>query len=294
MARRLVFTVVTILALLALGTVGALGAPDREVHPSGQVRYHAARGQANPHKPGSNPNLTYHGGPILNSTVVQAVYWGTSWSSATFAGDKVSGLESFYTGVDGSNYIGTNTEYTDGNGGTISRNVSYQGSFFDPSAAPSRAPSTSAVLSAVARNISNPVANGFYPVYSDQRRGSAGYCAWHTWGTIGTVQVQFAFFFNLDGDAGCNPGDTSTSHSQGLAALANVSGHELSEAITDPHINAWYGSGTAENADKCAWTFSGLVHLGSSGDWKVQGNWSNAAYNNNKSGYALGGCIQGN
>src|SRR5207249_10980685 len=46
MARRLVVTLVTILTLLALGTVGALGAPDREVHPSGQVRYHAARGQA--------------------------------------------------------------------------------------------------------------------------------------------------------------------------------------------------------------------------------------------------------
>jgi hypothetical protein len=290
MARRILVTLVAIFALFSLGTVGALGV-GREVHPSGQVRYHAPKGQANPHKPGSNPNLINHGGPILNSTVVKAVYWGTSW--AGYTGDKISGLGSFYAGSNGSNYIGTNTEYTGPGGTTISRSVSYQGSTVDLTAAGSRAPSTSAVFDVVARNITNPVPNGYYPVYSDIRRGSAGYCAWHSWGTINNVAVQFAFFFNLDADSGCDPGDTNNTHSQGLEALANVSGHELSEAITDPHLNAWYDSKGAENSDKCAWTFSGLVHLGSSGDWKVQGNWSNAAYNA-KTGYALGGCIQGN
>jgi hypothetical protein len=292
MARRLAVTIVTILALLTLGTVGALGASDREVHPSGQIRYHAARGQVNPHKPGSNPNLTYHGGPILNTSEVTAIFWGGSW--ATSPADKISGLGDFYTGLSGSNYMGTNTEYPGPNGTTISRTVHYNGSVTDTSQAPSRAPSVSTILSEVASHISNPVANGYYPVYVDSKRGSAGYCAWHSWGTIGSTPVQIAFFFNLDGDSGCDPGDTRTVHTQGLEALANVSGHEISEAVTDPHIDAWYGSGTAENADKCAWTFSGLVTLGSKGDWKVQGNWSNAAYNNNKSGYANGGCIQGN
>jgi hypothetical protein len=290
MARRLLVTGFTILALFSLGTVGALGETGREVHPSGTVRYHAPRGQANPHKPGSNPNLINHGGPILNSTVVKAVFWGTSW--ANYSGDKITGLDGFYSGVGGSNYIGTNTEYP-GSNGAISRTVTNAGSVVDPSAAPSRAPSTSAVLNAVARNVANPVANGYYPVYTDTRRGSAGYCAWHSWGTINGVAVQFAFFFNLDGDSGCDPGDTRTTRSQGLEALANVSGHELSEAVTDPHLDAWYDGQGAENSDKCAWTFSGLVHLGSSGDWKVQGNWSNAAYNA-KNGYALVGCIQGN
>jgi hypothetical protein len=294
MARRLVVTVVTLMALLALGTVGALGSTDREVHPSGQVRYHAARGQANSHRPGSNPNLSYHGGPILNSTEVTAIFWGGSWSSPSFVGDKITGLGDFYTGLSGSNYMGTNTEYPGPNGTTISRTVHYNAAVTDFSPAPSRAPSVSQILTEVANHISNPVANGFYPVYVDSPRGSAGYCAWHSWGTIGGTPVQIAFFFNLDGDAGCNPADGRTVHSQGLEALANVSGHEISEAVTDPHIDAWYGSGTAENADKCAWTFSGLVTLGSKGDWKVQGNWSNAAYNNNKSGYANGGCIQGN
>src|SRR5436309_1646877 len=80
----------------------------------------------------------------------------------------------------------------------------------------------------------DPNGNGYYPVYTDIKRGHANYCAWHSAGTCGGVPVQFAFFFNLDGDAGCDPQDTQTGHSQGLAALVNVTGHELSEARSDP------------------------------------------------------------
>jgi hypothetical protein len=104
------------------------------------------------------------------------------------------------------------------------------------------------------------------------------------------VPVQFGFFFKLDGDAGCDPGDTASGHTQGLAALANVSGHELSEAVTDPRNGGWWDTSGAENADKCAWTFDGLVTLGGE-QWKIQGNWSNAAYNA-RSGYDGAGCIQ--
>jgi hypothetical protein len=54
------------------------------------------------------------------------------------------------------------------------------------------------------------------------------------------VSVQVAFFFNLDGDAGCDPQETTGLRWQGLAALANVTGHELSEARTDPdNPGAW-------------------------------------------------------
>ena len=79
---------------------------------------------------------------------------------------------------------------------------------------------------------------------------------------------------------GCDPQDTSGLHSQGLAAIANVSGHELSEAMSDPASpGAWYDGSGAENGDKCAWTFGGpLVSFGNGSKWKIQGEWSNAAY----------------
>jgi len=294
MRRRIAVIALAAVAALGLSAASSLAAPGREVHPSGKVRYHAARGQGKPGRGGS-ANLNFHGGQIMNSSVVQAIYWGTSWSNASFVGDKITGLASFYSGIGGSAYAGTTTEFA-GSNGAISGGVSYGGNIVDTSAAPSRAPSTSQILNEVAKKISNPVSNGYYPVYVDTRRGSAGYCAWHSSGSIGGVTVQFAFFFNLDGDAGCDPQDTWTTHSQGLAALANVSGHELSEAVTDPHLDAWYDNGGAENADKCAWTFHAPVTFSTptaTTTWKIQGNWSNTA-NNNHSGYTLGGCVDGN
>jgi hypothetical protein len=236
--------------------------------------------------------LTWHFGPVMHSTTVVPVYWGSRWTSSSFTSDKVTGLNTLYSGIGGTAYARTNGEYTDNAGNVDTTQISKGSNLTDTSATPSGAPSTSQVLNEVAKVTGgNPVPNAYYPVYSDQPRGTAGYCAWHSSGTINGIQVQFGFFFNLDGDPGCDPGaPTSLGHSQGLSALANVSGHELSEMLTDPQLNAWYDQRGDENADKCAWTFNGTVSIGGQ-SWKIQGNWSNAAANTN-SGYANGGCIQ--
>jgi hypothetical protein len=272
----------------ALDADGGHGAPEPPM-----LGVHWARGQAGnpPGGASSSPNLVYHSGGILMSTVVQPIYWGTGWGNASFVGDKITGLGAFYGGVGGSGYMNTNAEYTDSSGAHFGTAVTLGSGFIDASAAPRRAPNTSAVLAEVAKRIANPVANGYYPVYVDTPRGHAGYCAWHSWGSVNGVPVQFAFFFNLDGEPGCDPADSSATHSQGLEALANVSGHELSEAVTDPRGAGWFDSSGAENADKCAWTFNQPVKFNGS-TWKIQGNWSNAAYLAG-SGYTRG-CIDGN
>jgi hypothetical protein len=266
--------------------------PDADMAGVHWAKGHGAKATAGSTK---SSNLSYHGGPVMNanSTVVQSVYWGASAYASTSSADKGTGIDAFYTGIGASGYMKTNTEYTDAIG-HVTDAVSFQGHFFDSAPLPSGAPSTSAVLQSVARAIVSPVSNGYYPVYVSTPRGSAGYCAWHSYGSVRGVVVQFAFFFNLDGDPGCDPQDGTTGHSQGLAALANVSGHELSEAVTDPHLNAWYDVRGAENSDKCAWTFgtAPVTFTANSTSWKIQGNWSNAAYNINK-GYVRG-CIDGN
>jgi hypothetical protein len=243
-------------------------------------------------RPARNNNLLYHGGPVMTTgAAVRPIYWGSTWGSDPQ--NKKGWLDTFYKGMSGSPYAGTNSEYTQTGGGHVSTSISVSPALTDLSAAPSRAPKTSAILAEVAKMIPNPVPNGYYPVYTDTPRGHAGYCAWHSAGTINGVTVQFAFFFNLDGDAGCNPQSTSTAYSQGVAALANVSGHELSEALTDPHLDAWYDGSGAENADKCAWTFGRpLLTFSNGSQWKVQGNYSNAAANAG-SGYDGAGCIDG-
>lgn len=232
---------------------------------------------------GHQSPLVWHGGPVMHVTKVVPIFWGSSWSSSTFKGDKLTGLDTFYTGVGGTPYLHTNSEYTDGSGHVNTSTLTKGTDLTDTSATPKGAPSTSQVLAEVAKETgNNPMSGAYYPVYSDQPRGTAGYCAWHSSGTINGIQVEFGFFFNLDGDPGCDPqAPSSVNHSQGLSALANVSGHELSEMLTDPQLNAWYDQQGNENADKCAWTFNGLVTIGGQ-SWKIQQNWSNAA----------NGCIQ--
>jgi hypothetical protein len=238
----------------------------------------------------SNPNLIWHNGAIMTSSQVIAIYWGRSWTGSN---PKIAGLASFYAGLNASSYMNTNTEYT-GTNGQVGKAVTYAGAYVDTTSAPKTAPRTSTILAEVCKVIpANQLAtNGYYPVYVDTKRGHAGYCAWHSYGTCNGVPIQFGFFFNLDGDPGCDPGDVVTGHSQGLAALGNVSGHEISEAVTDPRNGGWWDSTGAENADKCAWTFGDpFVTLNNGTQWMVQGNWSNAAYNSH-SGYDGSGCIQ--
>lgn len=225
---------------------------------------------------GSSPLVTYHGGPVITSTAVYAIFWGTSWSSYT--GDKISGMDTFYAGMNRSAYAGTADEYS-GSNGQITSSVSYGGHFVDSSSAPGN-PNTKAVVQEVANVAAQQhfplVSNGFYAVYGDAK-GPGGYCAWHSYGTVNGVTIQVAWMPNEDGVAGCDPQDSSTGHSEGLAEIADSTAHELSEARTDPTFSGWYDNGGQEVGDKCNFIYPGLVKLGTT-YWKIQGEWSNAAY----------------
>jgi hypothetical protein len=294
--KKLILLSLTVGVLLQIQSVPlfAQGNSDKEELPVAGI--HWARGEK-PKDAGKNsssisPNLIWHGGPTMSSVQVTPIFWGPSWGNASFTSDKMTGLATFYSTIDGSNYALTTSEFT---GGT---SIQYVRSIVDLSQAPSNGNRTFSILAEVCKQITSPVPNGYYAVYVDTPRGHAGYCAWHSAGSCGSTPVQFAFFFNLDGDPGCDPQDTSGHHSQGLSALANVSGHELSEAVTDPRLNAWYDSSGAENADKCVWSFnSPFLTFSNKSQWKIQGNWSNKAFNGgtgypNMSGQKA--CIDGN
>jgi hypothetical protein len=280
--RRQLFSLAAAGALIAslAGVAPASAAPPVQVTagpPLGLViprDAHASGGHT-----GSSSNLLFHNGEIIPIASVTAIFWGPGWTSYT--GDKVTGIDKFYKGFNGSTYANTSDEYS-GTNGQVTSALTYNGNLVDGTAA-SGGGSTSAILSEVAREITTPVLGGYYPVYVDLPRGSAGYCGWHSWGTINGVLVQFAFFWNLDGDPGCNPQSTVLGESQGLAAIANTSAHELSEARTDPDGTGWYDRQGQENGDKCNWNFLGQssVTFSNGSQWKVQSEWSNKA----------GGCI---
>jgi hypothetical protein len=241
--------------------------------------------------------MTFHGGTVLTTNKTMAIFWGSQWSGSAFQGDKVTGLDSFFGGFGGSGYAGASTEYT-GTNGQVTTTSSYLGHTFDLTTAPSSAISVSqAVAEACKISGNNPDPTALYLIYTSTGAGNVNYCAWHSYGSCSNgAPVQVAYMPNIDNIAGCDPQDTWTSHSQGLAAVANVTAHELSEAITDPRNGGWYDSRNGENGDKCAWSFHAPVTLKNGSSWKLQMEWSNAAYTAG-TGYlntaGQKGCLQG-
>jgi len=242
-------------------------------------------------KPGGSSTLmTAHGGTVLTSNTTMAIYWG-AWNTND---PIVAGLDKFFGGWGTSGMAKDSTEYA-GTNGQVTASSSYSGHVFDASAAPGKALSTSqAVGEACKITNNNPVSNAVYFIYTSTGAGHVNYCAWHSWGTCSNgAQIQVAYMPNITGIAGCDPVSDVTSN-EGLAALANVTSHELSEAITDPRGAGWFDSSGAENGDKCAWSFNNNVNIGGA-SWKLQMEWSNKAYSAgtgflNRSGEA--GCLQ--
>ncbi|MGZ3770935.1 MAG: hypothetical protein ACXVCP_15005 [Bdellovibrio sp.] len=230
----------------------------------------------------SNTLMSYHNGSVLKTSSTALIFWGAPWSDPTFANDKITGLDSFFSGFSGSNYAKTSNEYYDTTS-YITSFSNYLGYNVDTSTPPGSNPSTSTIINEVCKMTNNnPDPNAIYFVYTSSTAGKVNYCAWHSWGTCSNgAKVQAAYMPNIDGIAGCDPQDTTTTHSQGLAALANVTAHELLEAITDPRGAGWYDSQGAENGDKCAWAFpnttGGLSNFPNGTSWKLQMEWSNAA-----------------
>jgi len=142
-----------------------------------------------------------------------AIFWGSNWSNPNFVSDKISGLDLWYKGVGGSAYGATVDEFTGPQGTQVTDSISYLGHYIDATPGPSRAPKTSTILAEVCKVIppSQLASSGYYAVYIDAPRAHAGYCAWHSASSCGGVPIQFAFFFNLDGDPGCDPQSTITS-----------------------------------------------------------------------------------
>jgi hypothetical protein len=245
---------------------------------------------------GSSALMLFHNGTILLANKTEAIFWGSSWNNASFAGDIVTGIDSFFAGFGGSSYAGDSTEYT-GTNGRVTSTSSYLGHVVDTSTPPSKALSvSSAVAEACKITGNNPDPNALYLIYTSSGAGHVSYCAWHSYGNCSNgAPVQVAYMPYIGGLSGCDPADTWTSHSQALAALANVTAHELSETITDPRNGGWYDSSGGENGDKCAWSFNAPVTLHNGTVWKLQMEWSNAAYTAgtgfaNRSGQK--GCLQ--
>jgi hypothetical protein len=221
---------------------------------------------------GTNQNLIDHGGSVLPTSHVYAIYWGPVSSDISDA------LYSFFTGFGGSSYANILTQYMRGVPPAPPA-TTYTTLAPDPSAPPTRAPSVSTIVSEVCASLGGgtPDPEGVYFVITSNFPKAANYCAWHSYGKCNGHPVAVAYLPNLTGVGGCDiPSLSSNSFSNGGQSTANVAAHELSESITDPFINAWYDSSGQEVGDKCAWQFGYPVTLSNGIEWQLQEEWSNS------------------
>jgi hypothetical protein len=136
--------------------------------------------------------------------------------------------------------------------------------------------------------------------------GQPVYCGYHTQTTsidgLGNpYRIQYAFipFLNMDwpgvGTEGCGMHDvnaTSNAFGNGIFdGYSIVTGHEYSEAVTDPDNffavqDGWNDDQTSENADKCAWYHTQNITLARH-QYAVQPTWSNEAFDAGQDGCAV-------
>jgi len=248
----------------------------------------------------SNTGIFYHGGPILVSPKVAAIYWGPNQiyqggptPGTTGNGSQDGSLVGFFLrSLGGSDYFQINTTYYDGGSVHIAGTVAYTGFWADPSN-PGTKPSDAAIQAEVTKAFLNGLpfdASTVYLVFTGSGVNLGGgfgsqYCAYHGHFISSGRDVKYAAQpYNADFPSGCSALSGSPNDDFPADAEVNTLAHEIEEAATDPDLNAWYDRRGYENADKCAWTFGSTYQTpnGSTAnmvlggkDFLIQRNWVN-------------------
>jgi len=251
---------------------------------------------------------------------------GTLYSSKTLQ----NYVQSFFSSVGGSPWAGVQTQYCRGAlpgstscvGGTgFVTNPTHQlkGVWVDPSPVPSDiialGLSENLVDDPIAQEAIRASAHFKYDAQatyiiltppSTIATGQPVYCGYHTQtssvdGLGNPYRLQYAFipYLNLNwpglGPEGCgmhNVNATSDAFGNGVFdGYSIVTGHEYSEAVTDPDNFAsvqdgWNDAQTSENGDKCAWYHTQNITLAGH-QFAVQPTWSNEAFDAGKDGCAV-------
>ncbi len=93
-----------------------------------------------------------------------------------------------------------------------------------------------------------PTSNGPACAYTD-------YCAYHSYINVGGKAVIYGNEPYGDINVCQVPGTPSPNGDPAADTAATAASHELTEAITDPLLNAWYDSNGYEIGDKCAYNY---------------------------------------
>src|SRR5262249_4109734 len=205
--------------------------------------------------------IVYHGGPVMLSVVnIYYIFYGT-WDP-----NAIGILTDLASNISNSNYYDINTTYFDGAGNHVSGLANFGGSTNDnysQGTALSDVQVQQIVFQALTSGVPFPLPtdpNGVYFVLTSADVSTPGfctqYCAFHTHGTINGKDIKYAFVGNADRcPAACSAQATSPNGNAGADAMANQIAAKLSDAVTDPDLNAWFDGTGIESGDKCSFNF---------------------------------------
>jgi hypothetical protein len=261
---------------------------------------------------GRGTGINYHGGPIILTPRIAAIYWynGTLYAGGPAANTSGGGgadgslVGLFMRSLGGTGYWNINNTYTNGSGQPVPNSLSYTQYWADGASAPASGANVSdaSVQAEVERAFTSGAltfdAATLYAVFSGPGVNLGGgfgtqYCAYHGHFSWNGNDVKYAVMpYNITYPSACTDGSgISPTSDYAAAAEVNTLAHETEETMTDEDLNAWYDTRGYENADKCAWNF-GTTHSGTTGvynqtmggvNWLIQMNWVNAN---------SGGCLQ--
>jgi hypothetical protein len=263
-------------------------------------------------RPSRGTGISYHGGPIITTPHIVAIYWGSApiYSGGPAAGTTGPGsgdgskVGLFLRSLGGTGYWNINNTYTNSSGGRVANSLAYDRYWADNTNVPASGASVSdaAVQAEVKKGLSGGAltfnSSTLYAVFSGPGVNLGGgfgtqYCAYHGHFNWNGNDVKYAVMpYNQTYPSACTDGaGISPTSDPAAAAEVNTLAHETEETMTDEDLNAWYDNRGYENADKCAWNF-GTTHSGATGtynqtmggvNWLIQMNWINAG---------SGGCVQ--
>jgi len=289
------------------------GQPYVMIHPTVERAGRVREARPSPPSASTSNDLSYHGGTggigVETTPKIYLVLWGSQWNNNDPSGEAAI-LNNFYTGVGGSSWAETVTQYCQGVAtGTVFCNGSGQaagnpsgifaGAWSDnTSAAPSRPRQSQLAAEAVraAQHFGNTSAASNesvqYVIATATRNNASGfgsqYCAWHSSTSSSVGNVAYTNLpYMTDAGASCGANFNGLGPKAGITI---VGGHEMAETMTDQFPSTgWTDSSGSEIGDKCAWISSGQgasadITLGET-TFAVQSLWSNA-FNG-----GAGGCV---
>jgi hypothetical protein len=252
---------------------------------------------------GGTPPLIYHGGPVMLTTTAYAIYWvppylqdgSATTLSAAYRNIQNTMLREYF----GHSLATNNTQYYQGSAPKkyIKATGGFAGSYvdtslypgedcFDPS--PELTNGNNCISDTDLQNEINKVMalkgwtgglNKMFLLFTSSGEGQcfdandcsyAQYCAYHSFFVNGSGQTVIYGNEPYGNTNVCQIfGAPSPNNNPAADAAATAASHELTEAITDPLLTAWYDSSGYEIGDECAYYygFSGYLNGNANEMW---------------------------